>query len=167
MYIENSLLDKYMLPMHFWIAMLCLGVFGVVLWYASKQYIHGSTALIIILLGAWFNYGLWAYPSLNQRYSARYFMNNIDIKIGVNYEVGILQWREGMLLHTARPFKDFGLSTPLQTQIINAKEWLEGDRNRRLLVQKPVMEKYLSNYESSYFDNRKHREWFVIKPINL
>lgn len=94
---------------------------------------HHSIFATMIIVAVFLGIVLW--PTLNPIRSPRYMMQEVQSIIGPTAELGLVSWKEQLLLYIDRPVKTFGRKTKHELQLEEAVAWLQEDAaNKWLLI---------------------------------
>ncbi|MBL4660856.1 MAG: hypothetical protein JKY19_10915 [Alcanivoracaceae bacterium] len=162
--VENvsRLTAKYFVNPWYWMA--TLGVFGLLLsTFLRKQTIKLYT---IFIVGLWLSYDLWTAPMVDKAFSTQPMMYAIAKVIPKGAELGIVGFREKLLLHSQWPSTHFGHHHPKAGQQQAAINWIKQNTNRYLLVSSRYLNdcfksdlsiEYASFHKAKWllFDNEK------------
>ncbi|MGD8827889.1 MAG: glycosyltransferase family 39 protein [Gammaproteobacteria bacterium] len=97
---------------------------------------HALPALAVFLCGLWLLYGLWGYPLVNDTQSARDVMTNVARATPDGSPVGLIGWREQMVLQARQPVVHFGYRREDPDQeFMDALAWLVRAPDRWLLLK--------------------------------
>lgn len=135
-----------------------LGGFAAVLAVASRR-AGGAAALSLFLVVSWQVYGWWIAPMLNPVRSGADLMARVEEALPPETELGLVAWKEQMLLHAHRPVVHFGFRRDTGPELRDAAAWLAGSPNRRLLVATSRMSPCLDPAASEPLAFRHRREW--------
>ncbi len=108
-----------------------------VLAFGPRRPGHGLLALFAV---AWLGYGLVAYPLANDERSGRWLMGLAETRLEPGQILGLVGWREQMLLQARVPVHEFGFSQPPAAQAEAAVRWLAQDPARRRLLLPAAVE---------------------------
>ncbi len=89
----------------------------------------------------WLSLGWFAYPIINQKRSAEPLMEEISRHIGVQGQLGMVAWKEQLLLHAPEHTVVFGFRTSPDEQWQQAVSWLNQSPHRWLLIPSSVFKK--------------------------
>jgi 4-amino-4-deoxy-L-arabinose transferase-like glycosyltransferase len=115
--------------------LLLLGLGGIGLlaaWLASPS--RGGWALLAFLFGMWQLQGWWAYPLFDEARSGRGLMRAAMATLADDESLAIVNFREQMLLQSARPITHFGYHPEPPDELATAIDWLLQNRRGVLLV---------------------------------
>ena len=112
-----------------------LGVLGAGAWGLGAAFRGRRIALALVLFTAlvWMTYGLALAPALDASSSGRALMQQVDMRIGADGELGAVAWREQHLLQAVRPITEFGFKRPWHLQWRDAAAWAAQAPERRWL----------------------------------
>ncbi len=110
---------------------LGLALVGIV-WLLRKRVLFEQLALASLL--TWLFIAFWLWPILNTYRTPRAIMQNLERSIVPDAEVGMLEFKEQLLLFAERPLVHFSYLAPLPQQEWNAWRWMRADPTRVLLL---------------------------------
>ena len=113
---------------------LVIGVFALpaVLFFGRQRAGHGFLALFTVV---WMAYGLLVYPLFNDSRSGRRLMRLAESHLNPGQALGLVGWKEQMMLQATVPVEDFGFSQSVEFQTGKAIQWLAEDKQgRRILL---------------------------------
>ncbi len=115
-----------------WLPLFFMGLLGVLiqtfLW-KRPTYSYLLIFSVYVLLTS-----LFLNPLLDKTRNTEYMMSAIEQKIPIDSELGIIDFREKLLLHNRWPTVHFGYHTPKEQEYVAAKQWLAEKGNRYLLI---------------------------------
>ncbi|PWK84349.1 4-amino-4-deoxy-L-arabinose transferase-like glycosyltransferase [Fulvimonas soli] len=100
---------------------------------------RGVAALLAGIAAAWVVWPLATYPLLDANQSARALMARADARIGPDGQLGLVLWREELLLQARRPVAEFGFSRPWEDQLRDALAWQAQRPGRWILLDSDAM----------------------------
>lgn len=111
-----------------------LGAIGLLMAISLRHRVGALAVGFSVVL--WATYGLLMAPALDASSSARQLMRTVADSLPGEAELGLVAWREQMLLQADRPAVDFGFSRPWHQQWQGASAWLaERPAQRWVLVE--------------------------------
>ena len=131
-----------------------------VLMFGKKR---GGSAYLAVFAVLWMVYGLLAYPLFNSDRSGGRIMDAVGQHIKTEESVGLVGWKEQMMLQAPMDVQDFGFSRDLEQQAESAVVWLaEAPTQRRVLIPLGVAVDCL-DYASGIRLGFVHgRDWILI-----
>jgi 4-amino-4-deoxy-L-arabinose transferase-like glycosyltransferase len=142
--------------------LLTLGVVGLALaaWARSRRI---APALLLFTAALWTVYGIGLTPALDRSSSARGLMETVSHRIGADAELGLVAWREQMLLQSRVRTIEFGYKRPLPAQWQEASTWLATDPARRwLLLPEEVLPDCIDRARTIHAGRANRREWWLL-----
>ena len=135
-----ALIEKYDLAPWKFLAALC--VTGLA-WLAIGVR-RGMYSMAGFLLSFWLLYGLYAYPLLNRVRSPVSMMAKVGSRIGPDAALGLVAWKEQIVLHADRPIVHFGYRQfGSEKEQAAAIRWLASGSGRYLLLPEDAMNECL------------------------
>jgi len=142
-------------------------VFLGVVWGAGIAWLaagprRGMYAIAGFLLSFWLLYGLYAYPMLNAVRSPVSMMAKVGNRIGPDAALGLVAWKEQIVLHADRPIVHFGYR-----QFGNDKEraaairWLASGNRRYLLLPEDALGECLMRERLEHVGYIHRAEWWL------
>src|SRR4249919_3536971 len=136
------------------------GGLGSLLWFGLRRPI---AVLLSTLTFIWVLYGLVAYPLLNPSSSATGLMAEIDGRLAPDAQLGLVAWKEQILLMSRRPAMTFGFKVPIGEQLRRGVAWQrQAPRQRWLLVQEPAMSKCIDRSKVMLGGRSNRRIWWLV-----
>jgi 4-amino-4-deoxy-L-arabinose transferase-like glycosyltransferase len=139
-----------------------LGALGMLL---AMRY-RGARAWVALamLLGAgWVGYGLVGYPLLNDSTSGRELMQQVARRLPSDAQLGMVAWREQLVIQADRPVATFGFDRPWDQQLVRARDWqLQVPRRRWLLIEERALSPCVDRAQAEYAGNNNHRRWWLV-----
>jgi hypothetical protein len=144
-----------------WPIPLAMGLIGLALALTLRAR-RGALVLAGTLSAIWLNYGLWAYPVLNDSRSARGAMHAAGRHVGPEAELALLGWKPQNLLMADRPMTVFGYLRPRAEQEIAAAAWMREQPERRFVVaQQQSLEACFHPDRAQHVGQANRRDWYV------
>jgi hypothetical protein len=141
---------------------LALGITGFVLvaWARMRRI---PIALLLFTAMSWTVYGIGIAPALDRSSSARGLMETVSHRIGGDAELGLVAWREQVLLQTRVPTIEFGYKQPLPAQWREATAWLKAAPARRwLLLPQEALPDCIDRARAIRAGRASRREWWLL-----
>lgn len=142
--------------------LLALGITGLALaaWARMRRI---APALLLFTAVLWTVYGIGLTPALDRSSSARGLMEDVARRIGSDAELGLVAWREQMLLQTRVPTTEFGYKQPLPMQWQEASTWLAAAPARRwLLLPEEALPDCIDRAHAIHAARSNRREWWLL-----
>ena len=159
----SRLTAKYFVNPWYW--MTTLGIFGLFIsTLFRKQTIKLYT---IFMVGLWLSYGLWAAPLADKAFSTQPMMNAIAKVIPSDAELGIVGFREKLLLHSQWTTTHFGHHHPKAEQQQAAINWIKQNTNRYLLVSSRYLNDCFKSDLSVDYDSFHKNKWLLFSAEKL
>lgn len=119
-------------------------------------------AMLASLAGLWIWFGLLGYPALNDSSSARGVMHAVGRRLGPSAELGLVAWKEQIMLMADRPARDFGFQRPAHLQLAAALAWQAAVPARRwLLVQEFALGRCIDRRQAEFIGQSGRRRWWL------
>lgn len=116
----------------------------------------------------WAIYGLALAPALDASSSARQLMRSVAERLPAQAELGLVAWREQMLLQADRPAVDFGFSRPWHAQWQGAQAWLAADPLRRwVLVEESALGPCVHREQAQLAGRSNRGNWWLVPGTAL
>lgn len=127
---------------------------------------HHSMFVNLLIIALFLSTVLW--PVLNPIRSPRYMMRDVRSIIGPGAQLGLVSWKEQLLLHAVPSQKTFGRKTDHELQLQAAVAWLQVDTAERWLLIDGS--KDLGPFDSQDVKYRKHlhgRDWLLFRGFDM
>ncbi|MDR2878205.1 MAG: glycosyltransferase family 39 protein [Chromatiales bacterium] len=131
---------------------------------AAARRISGAAALALFLVTFWQIYGWWVAPVLNPSRSGAELMARVEAALAPSTELGMVGWKEQLMLHVQRPLVHFGFRRDPDEELRDATAWLSAAPNRRLLVPRAQMKPCLNPDLAEPMAFRHGQEWLLLGP---
>jgi hypothetical protein len=95
---------------------------------------RGVVALLGGIALGWILWPVTTYPLLDGNQSARQLMTRADEAIGPDGQLGLVSWREEILLQARRPVAEFGFARDAALQRRDARAWQAADPAHRWIL---------------------------------
>ena len=131
---------------------------------------RGMYAIAGSLLSFWLLYGLYAYPLLNPARSPASMMAEVGRRIGPDAALGLVAWKEQIVLHADRPIVHFGYrQSGNDAEWDHATRWLATGSQRYLLVPTDALNECLMHARLERVGYVHRADWWLagtdsIKP---
>ncbi|KAF1721584.1 ArnT family glycosyltransferase [Pseudoxanthomonas wuyuanensis] len=120
-------------------------------------------AVVLATAALWASYGLGLAPAINADSSGQALMRRVGQRIGPDAQLGLLGWREQLLLQADRPALDFGFKRGWQQQWQQAGPWLQAEPQRRwLLVLEQAMAPCVEQRLAIAMGTSSRRQWWLV-----
>jgi hypothetical protein len=120
----------------------------------------------LFLSAFWLLCGWLAFPAVNTVRSSAAMMQKVA-SIAGDHPVAILQWKEQYLLFAPSTLKltQFAYQTPPETEIIEAKQWLQQNNTRYLMLPNELLQNCQIDNSSAPIElGTYHRkQWWLVK----
>ena len=140
--VARRLADGYELPdggHALWLIVIAIGALFL-LAAALGRVRHGAWAFLGGMAAAWVLWALATYPLMNPNQSTLALMERADARIGADGELGLVGWREELLLQARRKPAEFGFTRGWSTQMRDALAWqAAAPRTRWILLDSDVL----------------------------
>lgn len=111
----------------------------------------------------WTLYGVVLAPALDASSSARQLMQTVEARLPKEAELGLVAWREQMLLQALRPAIDFGFSAPVAVQWRAARGWLaQAPARRWVLAPETALPPCLPSEDAVFVGRSNRGDWWLI-----
>ncbi len=158
-HLGEELLKNYLLDP--WPLLAVTGITGLVI-VAFTMRRNPLVGLVAFFCCSWLLYGWWGYQLLNPVRSAAPFMAAIHERLGPMAELGLVDWKEQLVLEAKSPVKTFGFSLSSLKEAQLAIQWATLSENRWLLVSDKVMSPCFNAQESIDMGLRHRRHWYLL-----
>ncbi|PKM05736.1 MAG: hypothetical protein CVV17_02965 [Gammaproteobacteria bacterium HGW-Gammaproteobacteria-7] len=120
-------------------------------------------ALLAAQLTLFASYGLAVYPTLDDSSSGRQLMRDARERAGPDTTIGLVGWREQLLLQRVGPVTEFGFSLAHPVQWRRGLTWL-GQRpdTRALLVEEPQLGACVDRSAAVDLGVANRRHWWLV-----
>jgi len=151
-----------------WKLLVALCVVGVA-WLAAGPR-RGMYSIAGYLLSFWLLYGQYAYPLLNRARSPASMMTEVGRRIGPDAALGLVAWKEQIVLHADRPIVHFGYrQNGSDAEWDHAIRWLASGGKRYLLLPDGAAHDCLLRSRLTQIDHIHRADWLLadadaIKP---
>lgn len=160
----TRLAETYDIPARsVYLVITALGAAALALAAAGRR-IGGASALALLLAISWQIYGWWVTPLLNPARSGADLMARVEASLPPRAELGLVGWKEQLLLHAQRPLVHFGFRREPAEEVRDAVAWLSGAPDRRLLIATSQMAPCLDADRAEPLAFRHRREWRLAGP---
>ena len=146
---------------------LGFGSLGFIVWSLRGWQQSGLTRLTVFLGLFWMGYGWVTYPVINAVRSAEPLMVQVQQQMGPGATLGMVAWKEQLLLHAPAGTVVFGFRKDLQQQWREAIIWLSKDSNYWLLAPKdsilwPSLAACSESLRSIDLGYRYRQTWYLL-----
>jgi 4-amino-4-deoxy-L-arabinose transferase-like glycosyltransferase len=143
-----------------WLSMIGCATGAALLWFRLRRIGPG---LVVATAALWIFFGVGVTPALNADSSAQVLMQRVGKRIGPDAQLGLLGWREQMLLQADRQAQDFGFKRDWNQQWQQAGPWLQADPQRRwLLVLEQAIASCVDRQQSIPMGTSSRRQWWLV-----
>lgn len=143
-----------------WLSMIGCATGVSLFWFRLRRI---GPALVVATAALWIFFGVGVAPALNADSSAQALMQRVGQRIGPDAQLGLLGWREQMLLQADRPALDFGFKRDWNQQWRQAGPWLRADPQRRwLLVLEQAVASCVDRRQSIPMGTSSRRQWWLV-----
>lgn len=155
-----SLSEKYDLAFP-WGAMILLAAIAVAL-VATFRVKRGMAAFVGLVAAIWIVMGLWIAPSIDGFRSGERLIIEMESKLAMSDEVGMVAWKEQFLLHAELPVTVFGHRRfDDEQELLDGIAWAEGGAQRRLFLDESKRDACFAG--RGLFVGHAHREnWYLV-----
>lgn len=137
-------------------------------WLVWGRLRRGLYALCGFLLSLWLVYGLLGYPLLDAERSYRELMTAAAAKLPPGSELGIVDWREQMMLQADRPVRHFGYRRGgRREELMDALRWLVTGRERRVMLPETAFHDCIHKAAAVPLAIRYGVHWYLIDTTAL
>ena len=120
-------------------------------------------ALATLLCAGWVNYGVMGYPLLDGATSGRDFMHGVARRLPAGDQLGMVAWREQLVIQADRPVATFGFDRAWDQQLMRARDWqLRAPERRWLLIEERALSPCVNRAQAEYVGNNNHRRWWLV-----
>ncbi|MCG8435613.1 MAG: glycosyltransferase family 39 protein [Gammaproteobacteria bacterium] len=145
-----------------WGLLLVLGIVGLI-WAGFGRIKRGVVALIGFHASFWFLFGWLGFPVVNDARSPATLMQNVSAIIGPDAELGLVDWKEQLVLHSDRDTTHFGFRrNPLQEEMYDGLAWLTSQNGRWLLISDAVPLDCVIFERVRHAGFRHRRNWYLL-----
>jgi 4-amino-4-deoxy-L-arabinose transferase-like glycosyltransferase len=146
-----------------------IAVLAVLAWVlaALGAKLRGAAALALLIVGCWQIFGWWATPLLNPARSGADLMARVRQALPPGAELGLVAWKEQLLLQAGRPVVHFGFRRAPAAELRDAAAWLAAAPGRRLLIPVSRMAPCLDAAAGTPLGYRHRSEWRLVGPEAL
>lgn len=145
-----------------WWILLVLGasICALAAWWRPRR----APLLVLAAMGAvWVAYGLGIAPLLDGKNSARDLMREARTVAGPQVEIGLVDWKEQLLLQAIEPTVEFGFKAPVAAQWRDGLAWLHArPGQRRLLVQEASLPPCVDRAQARAVGVANRRAWWLV-----
>ena len=153
-----ALAEKYEVAPWTFLGVLCAAGTA---WLAAGPR-RGMYAIGGYLLSCWLLYGLYAYPLLNRARSPASMMAEVGRRIGPDAALGLVAWKEQIVLHADRRIVHFGYRQyGNEAEWDLAIRWLASGRKRYLLLPDGAVHDCLLRSRLLQIDHIHRADWFL------
>jgi len=153
-----ALAEKYEVAPWTFLGVLCAAGTA---WLAAGPR-RGMYAIGGYLLSFWLLYGLYAYPLLNRARSPASMMAEVGRRIGPDAALGLVAWKEQIVLHADRRIVHFGYRQyGNEAEWDQAIRWLASGRKRYLLLPDGAVHDCLLRSRLLQIDHIHRADWFL------
>lgn len=123
---------------------------------------RGMYALAGYFLSLWLVYGVYGYPLLNPARSPAAMMAHIGQRIGPGAQLGLVDWKEQLVLHADRPVVHFGFRRPdVENEARDGVRWLAAAEDRHLLLPEDAITGCLVKSRMWFVDYAHRVRWWL------
>lgn len=127
---------------------------------------YDSMFVNMLIAGLFLSTVIW--PVFNPIRSPRAMMEEVQAIIGPRAQLGLVSWKEQLLLYTDRPVKTFGRKTDHELQLQAAVDWLREDTGERwLLINGNDSLGPFDRKDAVYRKYLHGREWLLFKAMDM
>ncbi len=154
--LDPAILPSLLVPL----LVLASGLIGVAATFWRRR---PGIALVLATALAWMVVGIAVEPTLSDQRSGRRLMHQVGQRIGPDAELGLVAWREQLLLQADRPSTDFGFSQPWPEQWRAASRWLiQAPARRWLLVLDESLDPCVDRGHTIVAGRANRRDWLLV-----
>ncbi|UPG85932.1 glycosyltransferase family 39 protein [Luteibacter aegosomatis] len=134
--IAQRLADGYELPNHGAALWICVALVGAGFLVSAGVFRprRGVAALLGGIALGWIIWPMGSYPLLDGNQSTSQLMTEADEAIGPDGQLGLVSWREEILLQARRPVAEFGFARDATEQLRDARAWQAADPAHRWIL---------------------------------
>ena len=159
----TKLTAQYLVNPWYWL--FVLGVFGLLATlFLRKQAVK---LYAVFIIGVWLSYSLWAAPMADKAMSTESMMQAIAKVVPENSELGIIGFREKLLLHTFWKPTHFGYHHPKNEQQQAGINWVRQKPHRYLLVNSGYLNACFKPQLSIDYDSFHKNKWLLFAGNKL
>jgi 4-amino-4-deoxy-L-arabinose transferase-like glycosyltransferase len=159
----SRLTAKYFVNPWYWLA--ALGLFGLIVVAILRK--NAFKTYTVFIIGLWLSYGLWALPLVDKAMSTEPMMAAIAQVIPKNAELGIVGFREKLLLHSQWKTTHFGHHNPKDEQQQAAINWVKEKPNRFLLLSKNYLNECFDPDSSLKYNSFHNSKWYLFAADSI
>jgi len=128
---------------------------------------RGVKALSLFLFVLWLTYGWVGYPLFNPIRSPASLMADIGQRIGPEGRLGIVKFKEQLLLHAEGPVVHFGYHQSDENQEIEAARWLREQPERWVLLPDKNLARCFLSEKAADLGRRHGINWYLVNQEAL
>lgn len=147
-------------------ALLLVGAIGLG-WLLPALLLRAGGAFTVGACISWLLYSTWAYALLDPYRSDAQLMQNAAAEIGPGGELAVLGFREQQLLQADRDVVHWSYHDDLQSQLLDAADWLAEGPDRYLLAPESVLTPCFGADRGTPLGYRHRREWRLVTALDL
>jgi 4-amino-4-deoxy-L-arabinose transferase-like glycosyltransferase len=160
----SALVEKYELAPWTFFGVLC----GAGLAWLAPGPRRGMYGLAGFLLSFWPIYGLYAYPLLNSARSPASMMADVGQRIGPDAALGLVAWKEQLVLHADRPIVHFGYRQGgNDAELAAALRWLASGQKRYLLLPEDALRRCLLRSRLQQLGYIHRTNWWLAGAVAI
>ena len=145
------------------LALSLVGAGSAVLLSAVLAWRRVGLLVLAATAAAWIGYGCGVAPALDASSSARSLMQQVAARIGPQAELGLVAWREQVLLQAPAGTVEFGFSRPWDEQWRSASQWLSVAPQRRwILVLDEALGPCVERSMAIRAGRSNRRDWLLV-----
>jgi len=174
---SETLKAKHLKDMSFQVPVVLIGsvlLLGVVLIVLSvlrwKNRFRGQHAILISFMLIWLTLSTIIWPTLNPIRSPRQMMADIQAMLGPDDELGMVSWKEQLLLYTHVDHRTFGFKKAHDDQLEECLAWLSENPEKRWLLINGTDDLSLGPFEAKealFYKNMHKRDWYLFRASQL
>jgi len=154
----------FSIPIGFLIGFILFGfLIGVVSIIRIGKF-KGNHSLFLVMVMIWLFLSVVIWPGINPLQSPRLMMHEIRQVIGPKTILGMVSWKEQLLLQAEGPTKTFGFKKDHDLQMEEAISWMkEAEQNHWLLINENKGLEPFDAKDASYSKRIHGRNWYLFE----
>jgi hypothetical protein len=125
---------------------------------------RAALALLVTLWVGILVQGWWINPLLDESRSFRHFMQQVQVAVGPERELGLVNYREQFLLQATRPVVNFGHRRWREgwQEPRDAALWLNAAQGRVLLVEEGLLRECFASSPRRLVGHASRQAWYLV-----
>jgi 4-amino-4-deoxy-L-arabinose transferase-like glycosyltransferase len=118
--------------------------------------------LSMAALACWLFVAWWVWPVMDPHRTPKDLMAQLEIRIDRERQVGLVEFKEQILLFARRPLVHFSYLDPLEEQQRNAWQWIAEDRSRVVLMPDQFNPSCFEMGRKQLLGSAHRRDWVLL-----